>query len=286
MLDPVALVRYKGCIKESLREAIEAIGGFGKLKSPFIIKPNICTEADSTGIANTSVEFIEALIELVLNEDEDLSIKIVESDSFSKFADEAFEKFGYKRLEKRLKGQGFDVGIINLSNPPLQKINIEGLYFNDIELHEVLIDPGYFTTVAVAKTHGLTLITGALKNQFGLLPKKDQNFYHPYINDVIVDLNRVVRSDLCIVDATMGLEGVITGRPRRVNAIIVGRNPASVDAVMARVMGFKPERIRHIVEAERFNLGKLNPVVMGEDIESITVKFKRPSSLKPSAIIE
>jgi uncharacterized protein (DUF362 family) len=185
-----------------------------------------------------------------------------------------------------LKGRGFDVCIVNLSNPPLQKINIEGLYFNDLELHEVLIDPGYFTTVAVAKTHGLTLITGALKNQFGLLPKKDQNFYHPYINDVIVDLNRVVGSDLCIVDATMGLEGVITGRPRRVNAIIVGRNPASVDAVMARVMGFKPERIRHIVEAERFNLGKLNPVVMGEDIESITVKFKRPPSLKPSAIIK
>jgi len=206
MLDSVALVRYKGCIKESLREAIEYIGGFGTLKSPFIIKPNICIEADSTGIANTSVEFIEALIELVLNENEDLSIKIVESDSYMKFADEAFEKFGYKRLEKRLKSQGFNVSIINLSNPPFQKINIKGLYFNDLELHEELIDPGYFTTVAVAKTHGLTLITGALKNQFGLLPKKEQNFYHPYINDVIVDLNRVVRPDLCIVDATIGLE--------------------------------------------------------------------------------
>jgi len=55
---------------------------------------------------------------------------------------------------------------------------------------------------------------------------------------------------------------------------------------MARVMGFNPERIRHIVKSERFDLGNLNPKVIGEDVESITVKFKRPSSLKPSALIE
>ena len=285
MLDSVALVKYKGDIGESLEEAIEAAGGFGVLKSPLIIKPNICTGVDVTGVANTNVEMVEALMKLVLEEDKGLSIRIVESDSESKFADEAFDKFGYRGLEKRWRDLGFDVALINLSRSPMVKVRLDGLYFKDPELPKVLTESGYFVSVAVAKTHELTLVTGALKNLFGLLPRKDQSFYHPSINEVIVDLNRFIRPDLCIVDAIEGLEGVISGRPRRVDTVIVGKRPVSVDATMARVMGFEPERIRHLVEAERYGLGALNPRVLGESLESTTVKFEPPSSLKPSALV-
>ena len=285
MLDSVALVKYKGDIGESLKEAIEAAGGFGVLKSPLIIKPNICAGVDVTGVANTNVEMVEALMKLVLEEDKGLSIRIIESDSESKFADEAFDKFGYRGLEERWRNLGFDVALINLSRSPMVKVRLDGLYFKDPELPKVLTESGYFVSVAVAKTHSLTLVTGALKNLFGLLPRKDQSLYHPSINEVIVDLNRFIRPDLCIVDAIEGLEGVISGRPRRVDAVIVGKRPVSVDATMARVMGFEPERIRHLVEAERYGLGALNPRVLGESLESTTVKFKPPSSLKASALV-
>ncbi len=67
----------------------------------------------------------------------------------------------------------------------------------------------YFSSVAVAKTHGLTNITGVIKNLFGLLPRKNKSFYHPHINDVIIDLNRFVKLGLCIVDAIVGMEGVV-----------------------------------------------------------------------------
>jgi len=285
MLDSVALVKYKGNFEESLKEAIEAAGGFGVLKSPLIIKPNICTGVDVTGVANTNVEMVEALMKLVLEEDKGLSIRVVESDSESKFADEAFDKFGYRSLEERWRDLGFDVALINLSRSPMVKVRLDGLYFKDPELPKVLTESGYFVSVAVAKTHPLTLVTGALKNLFGLLPRKDQSFYHPSINEVIVDLNRFIRPDLCIVDAIEGLEGVISGRPRRVDTVIVGKRPVSVDATMARIMGFEPERIRHLVEAERYGFGALNPRVLGESLESTTVKFKPPSSLKASALV-
>ena len=285
MLDSVALVKYRGDIGESLKEAIEAAGGFGVLKSPLIIKPNICAGVDVTGVANTNVEMVEALMKLVLEEDEGLSIRVVESDSESKFADEAFDKFGYRGLEERWRDLGFDVALINLSRSPMVKVRLDGLYFKDPELPKVLTESGYFVSVAVAKTHPLTLVTGALKNLFGLLPRKDQSFYHPSINEVIVDLNRFIRPDLCIVDAIEGLEGVISGRPRRVDTVIVGKRPVSVDATMARIMGFEPERIRHLVEAERYGFGALNPRVLGESLESTTVKFKPPSSLKASALV-
>ncbi len=134
----------------------------------------------------------------------------------------------------------------------------------------------YFVSVAVAKTHYLTFVTGTMKNLFGLLPRKDQSFYHASINEVVVDLNRLVGPDLCIVDARMGLEGWEGPKTRRLNTFILGSEPVSVDATMARVMGFKPERIRHLMEAEKYDLGTLNPKVLGKNLKSTIVKFKPP----------
>ncbi len=176
---------------------------------------------DKTGFAVTDVKVVEALIDLVLKEDRNLSIKIVESDSESKFADEAFEKFGYKSLEEKMKNSDFDVSLVNLSRSPTVQVKLDGLYFTNTNLPNVITEPKYFVSIAVAKTHYLTLITGTLKNLFGLLPRKDQSFYHANINEVIVDLNRLVRADLCIVDARVGLEGWAGPKTRRLNTFIL-----------------------------------------------------------------
>ncbi len=284
-MDSVALVEYKGDVEESLKEGIQLIGGFGVLKSPFIIKPNICATVDGTGYANTDVKIVKALVKLLLEEDKKLSIRIVESDSGAKFAEEAFEKFGYKSLEESLRDKGFDISLVNLSRSPLVSVKLNGLYFKNIEIPKVLVGQKHLVSIAVAKTHGLTLITGVLKNLFGLIPRKDQSFYHPHINEVIVDLNRFVKPDLCVVDARVGLEGWAGPKQRRVNMFIVGSKPVSVDATMARVMGFNPENIRHLVYAEKYGLGTLYPKVLGESLKSKAVKFKPPSNLSPTAYV-
>jgi uncharacterized protein (DUF362 family) len=281
----VALVKSLFDVKNSLREAIDVIGGFGKLKSPVIIKPNICTEEDVTGFCNNNVDIVEALIQLVLDEDDKLSVKLVESDSMSKYIDKAFVKFGYKDLEMKFKGQGFDVSLVNLSNSPKVKVEFDGDYFKDPKLPQILTDYGHFISLAIAKTHPLTMITGVIKNLFGLLPRQDQEFYHPQINEVVVDLTRFIKPDLNIVDARVGLEGVTKGRPIRLNRLLAGRKPVSVDATMARIMGFEAEIIRHLVEASKHDLGAIKPKILGESIESSTVKFKKPSTLRPTALV-
>ncbi|MFX0093495.1 MAG: DUF362 domain-containing protein [Candidatus Hodarchaeota archaeon] len=276
-MDSVALVKCEDNIRTALEEGIELIGGFETLRSPFIIKPNICTQVDKTGFAVTDVNVVEVLIELVLKENRSLSIKIVESDSESKFADEAFKTFGYKRLAEKMRKSGLDVSLVNLSRSPTVTVNQEGIYFRNPRFPDVIVGDGFFVSVAVAKTHYLTFVTGTLKNLFGLLPRKDQSFYHPHINEVIVDLTRFVQPDLCIVDARVGLEGWNGPKSRRLDALVVGNNPVSTDATMARIMGFKPELIRHLVEADKYDLGTLNPKVLGKSLKSTVVKFDPPN---------
>jgi uncharacterized protein (DUF362 family) len=284
-MDPVALVKYDGNIRKTVEKGIKLLGGWRTLKSPFIIKPNIAAIATKSKFAITDVKVVEAVVRLALKQDENLSIKIVESDSDSKFADEAFEKFGYTCLEERFKALGFDVSLVNLSHLATISTNLDGLYFKNPQLPDVIAGSKYLVSIAVAKTHPLTFVTGSLKNLFGLLPRKDKVFYHPRISDVVVDVNRLVRTDLCIVDARMGVEGWEGPITRRLNMFILGRKPASVDATMVRVMGFRPEKIRHLVEAEKYGLGTLHPSVLGESLASTTLKFKPPSDLSSRALV-
>jgi len=288
-MDSVALVKYKGDLEQSLQEGINLIDGFKTLKSPFVIKPNICIGVDKSGYANTRVEIVEALINVALKRDDDLSIRIVESDSESKYVHEAFEKFGYKRLVEKLVDSGYDVAVVNLSHDPKVKVEFKGDYFEDPELHKVLLEAGFFVSLAVAKTHGLTLITGVLKNLFGLLPKKSKRSYHLNINEVFIDVNRMVTSDLCIIDGRVGLEGWGGLEPnpvlRNINSLIIGRQPLSVDSIMARIMGFDPKIIRHLVLAEKYGLGTFHPEILGESLESSMVPFDEPPSLSSTAIL-
>ncbi len=285
-LDSVALTKYDGSIRRTIERSIRLLGGWGTLKSPLIIKPNIAATSPKSRFAVTDLNVVRVIVKLVLEKDADISIKIVESDSESKFADEAFEKFGYRSLEEEFKILGFDVSLVNLSRLPTISVELDGLQFKNPELPDIIIGSRYFVSIAVAKTHNMTFVTGTLKNLFGLLPRKDKEFYHPFIDEVLAGINRLVRPDLCIVDARLGLDGWEGPRATRLDTFILGRTPVSVDATMARIMGFKPERIRHLVEAEKYDLGTLRPKVLGESLQSRRVQLEPPSDLSPTALLD
>ncbi|MCK5184271.1 MAG: hypothetical protein KAQ95_08190, partial [Candidatus Heimdallarchaeota archaeon] len=66
----VALVKDENNIEQSIKIGIELINGFQNLKSPVVIKPNICTLNDKTGFAVNDVRVVEALLNLIFKEDQ------------------------------------------------------------------------------------------------------------------------------------------------------------------------------------------------------------------------
>ncbi len=275
-VDSVALVKYRKDIRSTLEQGLEYLGGFGEIKSPVLVKPNICTIKDGTGHSVTDTEVVKAIIDIILEKDSKLSIKIIESDSQSKNAGEAFVKFGYTKFCKDMQNSGFDVTTVDLSRLPLTKISFDGEYFKDPELPDILTSPHYFISVAVAKTHELTYITGVLKNLFGVLPRKDMSVYHKQIHEIITDLARILKPELNIVDARVGVEDWNGPKKHRIGAFILGRQPVSVDAVMTRLFELNPKDVSHLMKSSKHNLGVLDPLVIGESIEEVRVKFSPP----------
>ncbi len=275
-MEKVALVRFQDSIRESVRMGLEHIGGLEKTDAPILIKPNICTISDGTGHSVTDIRLVEAVVDLFFETFPDASIRIIESDSQSKNAMESFEKFGYTSLKDEKRKQGFDVDIVDLSNEPLVPVAVNGMYFDTIKLHEILTEPHYYISLAIAKTHETAFLTASFKNQFGLLPNKGKASYHAKIDEILVDLNRIVPSDLCIVDARVGVEGWNGPKTRPIGAFIVGKNPVSVDTIVTKVMGLDVTRVRHLMLANENNMGSLSPRVSGERIEAVQVEFDAP----------
>lgn len=275
-MDSVALIKDRNGIRNSLEEGLKLLGGFRSLRSPVLIKPNICTMNDGTGHSVTDIAVIKGLVDLIVESDDSLSIKIIESDSQSKNAEDAFDKFGYKEYCSEMKNLGFNISTLNLSRVPIAKIDFDGQYFKNPELPDVLTKSHYFISVAVAKTHYLSYITGVLKNLFGVLPRKDMSFYHSRIHDVITDLARIIRPELNIVDARVGVEDWDGPTTHAIGAFILGKQPVSVDATMVQIMGLDPLEVRHLVHCRNHDLGNFHPAVVGESIESMKVKFNSP----------
>jgi uncharacterized protein (DUF362 family) len=273
--DVVSIVKANADIEQALSDCVSLIGELNVSNPPIIIKPNLCTEHDPSGGATTSLQVIRVLIDYLLEKNKSLEIKIVESDSFQKHVEKAFHNLGYYKLEKAYQSRGCRISVINLTKEPTVTLSLDGLYFKRVKIPKILLK-GFFISVAKAKTHEMTHITGALKNQLGCLPEKEKYIHHKHINEAIADINKIIKPNLCIIDGIIGMEGVFHGKLKKLGVLICGRNPVSTDATLARIIGFNPAKIKHIMLSERYGLGTLNPMVIGEEIESVVMKFKKP----------
>jgi len=138
------------------------------------------------------------------------------------------------------------------------------------------------------KTHGLTYITGAVKNLFGLVPGMRKSQMHMKVPDkdefseYILDLYTYIRSCfdrfdkmIHIMDAVSAMEGQgpgRSGRPRKMSSILVGREAVAVDYVATKVAGLDVEKARTITSGFERGLGVSSPddiSVVGEDIDNL-----------------
>lgn len=218
--------------------------------SSVCIKPNICIMKKANTGATTSPLVVKAIIEY-LQSYSNCNISIVESDATTNSIDASFAALGWRRLAKETH-----VDLINLTRSPCIKVDINGYHFKSIKLPSILMDSDLIINVPKLKAHELTGITGALKNQFGSLPRRRKVVYHKVLDKAIADVNTALPSDVVIMDAVTVLQGgVITGIPMRTNLISASIDPVANDAFAARLIGYKPQSIRHIVLSEKAGVG-------------------------------
>ena len=159
----------------------------------------------------------------------------------------------------------------------------EGKVTKQFEISNAAIEADSIISISKMKTHQLTRITGAIKNQLGCVYGFNKGMSHSkFPNSVIfskmlVDLNMLLKPKLYIMDGIVAMEGngPRSGSPVKMNVLIVSKDPVAVDSIFCRIVDLNPEYIPAIIYGEKYGLGKWRDEdleIIGDDISLLTNK--------------
>lgn len=240
-------------VKKTARESL--VSALARLTSPLtmpsldsrvVIKPSIL---DPGLPGNTSLEMMHALVGLFR---ETAEVVVVESDNPFRTASEAFRRCGYNALTE------LGAKLANLTTDTRQPIEMPGHHFEKHEMPALILGDSFHVNSATLKVEPENgVIWGSIKNLFGLLPEVDKRVFHSQLDDVLLDLLASFPPDLTVMDLTEIVIGERkAGEVRRVNGVVVGRDPVAVDAFCAGLFGFDPLSIPYLRRAHELGLGE------------------------------
>jgi uncharacterized protein (DUF362 family)/Pyruvate/2-oxoacid:ferredoxin oxidoreductase delta subunit len=273
-------------ILEAVRKAVNAVGGISaylKTGERVLLKPNLLKASRPAAAVTTHPEFIRAMIKLV----RETGARPMVGDSP-----------GLGEL-RRVSEQAGVLAVLDEEQVPLVELDDPVIVRNQGRFHRFevarrAVEADAIINLPKLKTHGMTMLTGAVKNLFGCVPGKrkvqwhfNTGVDHDSFMRMLVELACLLRPRLTIMDAVIGMEGngPGSGDPRLVGVVVAGRDPVAVDAVSGLIVGIQPDLLPILRAASAAGSGETRPdhiEVVGEPISAVKVEnFRRPPREHP-----
>lgn len=220
-----------------------------------VIKPNVLRASEAEEHIVTHPSLLRAVVEKV-EKMSPASIVVGDNPGLFNYGDNehSFEKTG---LMDAAKGYYRNIGNAT------QKLDFNPDYMPEVGISKAIFDADIFISLPKFKTHGLTVMTGAIKNSYGILPGAQKARLHKIagtperFHDVVVDVFCLRVPDLFIMDAVIGMEGNGPASPdlKEIGQILAADNAVAMDGTVARMMGLDPAKLRFLQKAKALNLG-------------------------------
>ncbi len=220
-----------------------------------LIKPNVLRSSQAQEAIVTNPSVLRAVVEKVETLNPAMIVVGDNPGLFNYGANE--ESFTSTGLMEAAKGYYQNIG-----NDSLQA-DFNPEFMPKVSISRIIRDADIIISLPKFKTHGLTVMTGAIKNSYGFLPGAQKARLHKAagtpqrFHEVIVEVFRLRVPDLFIVDAVVGMEGNGPASPdiRHIGKILASDNAVALDAVIATMMGCDPARLRFLQKAKEAGLG-------------------------------
>ena len=222
-----------------------------------LIKPNVLRSSEPQEGITTHPAVLRAVVEKV----ESLKpASIIVGDNPGMFSygqnELCFQKSG---LMEAAKGYYQNIG-----NDSLPK-DFNPDFMPKVSLSRAVVEADIIISLPKFKTHGLTVITGAIKNSYGFLPGAQKAKLHKAaggperFHEMLVEVFRLRIPDLVLVDAVVGMEGNGPASPdlRDIGLILASDNAVALDAVIAAMMGCDPGKVAIPSESQGDGIGGL-----------------------------
>lgn len=203
------------------------------------IKPNVVFPVRASSGEITSPLLVKELISALRERDRQVDIVLGEGVAAGCDAQENFQVSGFAELANEL-----NVPLIDLHACERTSVAWK---FGKLSLPNLAFERTYIN-LPILKPSSACIISGALKNQKGLLlPSMKKQFHRLGLHEQIAELNHVIRPALTIMDGSH-----FFGR----NALISGDNCGEIDAAACKLLGIdEPQHVQMARVAHVFTNG-------------------------------
>ncbi len=277
----VSVVRVRNSINEGVRKALDLIGGIPcpiHSGTKVLVKPNLIRAEASTVGTTTNIEIVRAVGNIFQEKGAEITIGEASGNQY-----DTEDIYSFLKIREQLR----NFKILDLDQDKIIPVEIkDAKALKKVGIAETVLKADVIVSLPVMKTHNSTLFTGGMKNMMGVLPQREKwNMHLSGIHQAIVDLNRLVRPHLIVMDAIIGMEGLgpAMGYPVEMNLILAGTDVVAVDTIATRIMDIDVNDVKHLVVAGNQGLGISEPAkieVKGENLDDVKRHFRKPRGLK------
>ncbi|WP_300368836.1 DUF362 domain-containing protein [Brachyspira sp.] len=267
-------------VKYSIKKAIDLIGGidlFVKENDKVLLKPNLLAAETADRSVTTHPVVFEAVVSILQEITKNISYG--DSPGIGKGSSVAL-KAGIDEIANKMNVQYADF------EEPVGVTYENGVQEKSFTISKPIQEADVIISLPKLKSHALTTMTGAVKNQFGCIPGFRKAEYHLKLPDfedfstMLLDLNKLVNPKLYIMDGILAMEGngPRNGSPKKVNALIVSSDAVAVDYVASQIISFDYNTIPTLKMGFKHGFSNKDKIeVLGDGIDAVKVTdFKKP----------
>ena len=243
-------------IKKSISDIFEAFPREWKGKK-VLVKPNILAPRDLEKGITTHPEIVRAVVLQLKKEGAEVIV-----------GDNPGVK-GYGKVVEAAKITGiYDASegcFQNIAQRPVAH-KVASKYFESVSVSSEIFEADVIVNLPKMKTHGLTYITGAIKNTFGYVTGGNKMLVHSLapsprkFSEAMLDIFSIRPPELSIMDAITSMEGngPANGALRHPGKILASDNAVSLDAVFLHMIKQKNAAVPIVDIAGQRGLGEID----------------------------
>lgn len=257
-------------VYNSAKKVLELLNFSLEGKKVFI-KPNLTTGHPPESGITTDKEIVRAVLERLKRCEITIGDGSGGSDTFKAMHDN-----GYVDLAKNFGAKLVDLNQDNVVNAQVPDYT----YFKSLPVAKSVLDCDYFINVSKLKIHALAGVTMSVKNLFGtVIPLQNKLIYHHRIRKVLVDLYKVIHSDLNLVDGFIANQrDEVLSYPVKVGVVFGGYSSFWVDWVGSQIMCVDPSGVEYLKKLKE-EIPEEEIEIAGRSIEEVKKPFKRTRPL-------
>ncbi len=239
------------------RAALDALGGMPRFVSRgdvVVVKPNIGWDRTPEYAATTNPEVVGTIVRLCY-EAGAKKVKV-----FDRTVSDPRRCYRQSGIAEAAGAAGAEVSYMD--DRKYRDVRMNGLALKSWPIYADVLEADKVINVPIAKDHGLSKLTLAMKNWMGVMGGWRSRI-HQNIDESLVDLAKAIKPALTVLDAVRiltanGPTGGSLSDVKRLNLVAVGTDQVAVDSFGATLFGLKGSDLGYVRLGARTGLGVMD----------------------------